>query len=108
VKTLKALGLGLTILTRPQARAVEVTEYQGAAHGYPGFMDGSGKKLADGEFRQWIKDDKLHIVISYKFRDGQFYEESALFWQQPSSCRNSRLGRNCETVSRSANSPSIF
>jgi hypothetical protein len=83
VKTLIAFGLGLTILARPQSKAIEVTEYQGAAHGYPGFMDGNGKKLADGEFRQWIEDDKLHIVISYKFRDGQFYEENALFRQQP-------------------------
>jgi hypothetical protein len=59
--------------------AVEVTEPAGAAHGYPAFMDMNGKKLADGEFRQWMQDDRLHIVITYKFPDGQLFEESALF-----------------------------
>src|SRR5205823_11216388 len=65
------------------ATAVELTEPEGAAHGYPGLCDINGKKLADGEFRQWVQDDRLHIVITYSFPDGQQYEEKALFRQQP-------------------------
>jgi len=34
--------------------AFEVTESAGAAHGYPGLCDINGKKLANGEFRQWV------------------------------------------------------
>jgi hypothetical protein len=63
--------------------AIEVTELQGAAHGYPGWCDISGKKLADGEFRQWMQDDRLHVVITYKFSDGRFFEENDLFRQEP-------------------------
>jgi len=63
--------------------AIEVTEPAGAAHGFPGLCDINGKKLADGEFRQWVEDKRLHIVITYKFPDGQVFEENALFRQHP-------------------------
>ena len=63
--------------------AVELTEPAGAAHGYPGLCDQGGKKLADGEFRQWVQDDGLHIIISYEFSDGHVFEEKALFHQRP-------------------------
>src|SRR5437588_9451814 len=63
--------------------AIEITEPDGAEHGYPGLCDINGKKLADGEFRQWMEDERLHVVITYKFRDGRVWEENALFRQQP-------------------------
>jgi hypothetical protein len=63
--------------------AIEVTEPAGAAHGYPGLCDINGKKLADGEFRQWVEGNRLHIVITYDFDDGQRFEEKALFRQDP-------------------------
>ena len=63
--------------------AIEVTEPAGAAHGFPGLCDINGKKLADGEFRRWVEDKRLHIVITYKFPDGQVFEENALFRQHP-------------------------
>src|SRR5437763_10993831 len=52
------------------AFAIEVTEPAGAAHGYPGLCGINGKKLADGEFRQWVENDHLHVVITYRFPDG--------------------------------------
>jgi hypothetical protein len=63
--------------------AIEVTEPAGAAHGYPGLCDINGKKLANGEFRQWAQDDRLHIIITYDFSDGQRFEEKASFRQRP-------------------------
>jgi len=50
--------------------AIEVTELAGAAHGYPGLCDINGKKVADGEFRQWVEDRHLNVVITYKFPNG--------------------------------------
>ena|SRR5215468_9932987 len=47
--------------------ALKVTEPAAASHGYPGLCDMNGKKLADGEFRQWVEDNRLHAVITYKF-----------------------------------------
>jgi hypothetical protein len=63
--------------------ALEVTEPAGAAHGYPALYNLDGKKLADGEFRQWVEDHLLQIVITYKFPDGGSFEEKARFRQQP-------------------------
>src|SRR6266436_1173000 len=63
--------------------ALEVTEPAGAAHGYPGLCNITGKKLADGEFRQWVESNRLHIVITYKFSAGEVYEEHSQFRQQP-------------------------
>src|SRR5207244_3537384 len=57
------------------ATAIEVNEPAGAEHGYPGLCDINGKKLANGEFRQWLRGDRLNVVISYKFPDGRLFEE---------------------------------
>jgi hypothetical protein len=61
--------------------AVKVTEPAAASHGYPGLCDIKGKKLANGEFRQWVEDNRLHVVITYKFSDGEVYEEHSQFRQ---------------------------
>jgi hypothetical protein len=63
--------------------ALEVTEPAAAAHGYPALYILDGKKLADGEFRQWVEDHLLQIVITYKFPDGGSFEEKARFRQEP-------------------------
>jgi hypothetical protein len=63
-------------------RAIEVNELQGASHGFPAWCDINGKKLANGEFRQWMQDERLHVVITYKFPDGRVFEEKALFRQE--------------------------
>ena len=76
-------GIAAMFLLISTATAIELTEPEGAAHGYPGLCDINGKKRADGEFRQWMQDNRLHIVITYNFPDGQQYEEKALFRQQP-------------------------
>ena len=63
--------------------AIEVTEPAAASHGYPGLCDINGKKLADGEFRQWVENNRLHVVITYKFSAGEVYEEHSQFRQEP-------------------------
>src|SRR5438067_11479521 len=74
--------LGAGVIAAP-VYALKVTEPAAAAHGYPGLCDINGKKLADGEFRQWVESNRLHIVITYKFSAGEVYEEHAQFRQQP-------------------------
>ena len=63
--------------------ALKVTEPAAASHGYPGLCDMNGKKLADGEFRQWLEDNRLHIVITYKFSADEVCEEHSQFRQEP-------------------------
>src|SRR5262249_1490682 len=65
------------------AFALKVTEPAAASHGYPGLCGINGKKLADGEFRQWVENNRLHVVTRYKFSAGEVYEEHAQFRQQP-------------------------
>jgi len=63
--------------------AVEVTEFEGGAHGFPALLDSSGQKLADGDFSQWLEGERLHIRIIYKFKPGERIEERAEFRQKP-------------------------
>jgi hypothetical protein len=63
--------------------ALKVTEPAAASHGYPGLCDMNGKKLANGEFRQWVEDNRLHVVITYKFSADEVYEEDSQFRQIP-------------------------
>ncbi len=77
-----ALLMGAVFLVRP-ALPAEVTEPQGIAHAYPALLDTNGKKLADGEFRQWIENDRLRVKITYEFKDDQHFEENARFRQEP-------------------------
>src|SRR5881392_2182650 len=80
--------------------AIEVTEPAAASHGYPGLCDINGKKLADGEFRQWVENNRLHVVITYKFSAGEVYEEHSQFRQEPEliqekwSWKESKHGRS--------------
>ena len=66
----------------PPVLALKVTEPAAASHGYPGLCDINGKKLADGDFRHWVENDQLHVVITYKFSAGQVYEEHPQFRQE--------------------------
>jgi len=74
---LGAQWLALSVL------AIEVTEPAAASHGYPGLCDLNGKKLADGEFRQWVENNRLHVVITYKFSAGEVYEEHSQCREEP-------------------------
>jgi len=69
-------------LTTP-ARALEPTEFAGPAHGYPAFRDINGNTLGDGEFLQWLEEGRLHIKISYRFKDGRRIEETGVLRQKP-------------------------
>ena len=72
------LVTGCLVVSSP---AIEVTEQAGAAHGYPGLRDSNGRKIADGEFRQWVEDHRLNVVITYRFPNGQSWEEKSRFRQ---------------------------
>jgi hypothetical protein len=80
--------------------ALKVTQPAAAAHGYPGLYDINGKKLAESEFRQWVENNRLHVVITHKFSAGEVYEEHAQFRQQPEliqeqwSWKESKHGRS--------------
>jgi hypothetical protein len=65
------------------AAAVELVELEGSLRGYPAMRDTTGKKLADGDFAQWIENNRLHVQIVYEFGSGRRVEEKAVFRQRP-------------------------
>src|SRR5438874_13600773 len=79
VTVFSILGAGMIVAP---VYALKVTEPAAASHGYPGLCDINGKKLADGEFRQWVENNRLHVVITYKFSAGEVYEEHSQFRQE--------------------------
>src|SRR5881227_101235 len=97
VTVFSILGAGMIVAP---VFGLKVTEPAAAAHGYPALCDINGKKLADGEFRQWVESNRLHIVITYKFSAGEVYEEHSQFRQQPEliqekwSWKESKHGRS--------------
>ncbi|MBI3895293.1 MAG: hypothetical protein HY313_05130 [Acidobacteria bacterium] len=65
------------------AGAAEQQGLEGIARGFPSLLDLSGKKLADGDFAQWIENDRLHIRIHYEFGGGRRIEERAILQLKP-------------------------
>jgi hypothetical protein len=102
--TTSILGILAAVLFARLALAVEITEPQGIAHAYPALLDTNGKKLADGEFRQWIEDDRLRIKITYDFNDGQHSEEKAVFRQKPELIQEKWSWKESKTKKFCANS----
>jgi hypothetical protein len=64
-------------------QALEFPHLEGTARGFPVLRDANGRKLADGDFAQWLERERLHVRISYLFRGGRRIEERAVFRQRP-------------------------
>lgn len=62
---------------------------QGAAHAFPSLRDLNGKKLADGEFMQWLEGGKLHVRTTFHFNSEHEIEEDGVFEQKPELVQNS-------------------
>ena len=66
----------------PQA-ALEPSDREGAAQGFPVLRTLEGVKLADGHFTQRLDDGRLHIRIRYEFGPERWIEERAIVRQEP-------------------------
>jgi hypothetical protein len=58
-------------------------DFEGTAHGFPVLRSSAGKKLADGDFSQWLEGGRLHVRITYDFGRGRRVEEKVVFRQSP-------------------------
>jgi hypothetical protein len=59
------------------------------ARGFPALRDLEGRTLADGDFAQWVEDERLHVRIRYAFQDGRRVEERAAFRHTPTATQES-------------------
>jgi hypothetical protein len=82
-------ALGMAVLTVVPMRAIEWTHYETAVRGYPVMRDASGRRIADGNFVQWIGKDGLHVQITYTSGNGKRMEESIVLRQRPELTQDS-------------------
>jgi len=66
-----------------ESPALHLPQVEGSAHGFPSLCDADGRKQADGEFNQWVENDRLQIRIAYDFGAGHRVEEKARFQPAP-------------------------
>jgi hypothetical protein len=75
--------LGVWILLTAAGSAVEWTHFEGIAHGFPVMRELNGRRIADGDFVQWLEGNRLHVKITYSAGRGRRIEEQAVFRQRP-------------------------
>lgn len=84
IAVLAALALAAT-LTGPIASladpvAVRFTE--GVGRGFPVLRDAKGEKIAQGDLVQVARGDRVENRLTFRFRDGSFYDETVVFSQR--------------------------
>jgi len=83
LKSLPALALGVTVLASAPAfgEPVAVRFTEGITHAFPVLRSASGEKIAQGELLQIPRGDRVENRLTFKFRDGSFYDERVVFSQ---------------------------
>ena len=84
IAVLAALALAATV-TGPVAGLAEpvaVRFTEGIGRGFPVLRDASGEKIAQGDLSQIARGDRVENRLTFRFRDGSLYDETAVFTQQ--------------------------
>jgi hypothetical protein len=63
-------------------QGIQGNQVEAALRAYPVLREVSGRKIADGNFAQWVENDGLHVQIVYT-GDGRKIEETAVLRQRP-------------------------
>ena len=71
----------IVLLASSTGFAVEVTQHEGSAHGFPAVFQIDGQKIANGDFSQSFDGEQLHIRIVYRYETGERIEEKAILRQ---------------------------
>ena len=83
LKALTGLALGVALLGSVPAfgEPVSVRFTEGITHAFPVLRSASGEKIAQGELVQIPRGDRVENRLTFKFRDGSFYDERVVFSQ---------------------------
>jgi hypothetical protein len=64
------------------AESVAVRYPEGVAHGFLVLRTQDGKPIADGDSTQVVQGDRVTSHLSFKFKDGSIYDDTAIFSQR--------------------------
>ena len=84
IAVLAALALG-TMLLAPVAVVAEpvgVRFTEGVGRGFPALRDAQGEKIAQGDLLQIARGDRVENRLTFRFRDGSFYDETVVYSQR--------------------------
>jgi hypothetical protein len=84
LKALTGLALGVSFLSSVPAfgEPVSVRFTEGVTHAFPVLRSASGEKIAQGELVQVPHGDRIENRLTFRFRDGSFYDERVVFSQR--------------------------
>jgi hypothetical protein len=89
MRTARLMAIVLALSTIAPLHGIEWTKLEGEAHRFPVMRDAAtGKPIADGDFKQWIQNGKLHVVISYTAH-ARHIEERVVMSQRPELIQDS-------------------
>lgn len=77
-----ALGLTLGASASVVAEPVSVRFTEGIGRGFPVLRDVRGERIAQGELMQVARGDRVENRLTFRFRDGSFYDETVVFSQR--------------------------
>jgi hypothetical protein len=84
ITALAALVLGVTLSAPVVAVADPITVRfaEGVGRGFPVLRDANGRTIAHGDLIQVPRGDRIENRLTFRFRDGSFYDEMVVFSQR--------------------------
>ena len=77
-----ALGVTLSAPVVAVAEPVSVRFTEGVGRGFPVLRDANGERIAQGDLVQIARGDRVENRLTFRFRDGSFYDETVVFSQR--------------------------
>jgi hypothetical protein len=74
------MSLGASVAAFAEPVAVRFTE--GVSRAFPVLRNAKGEKIAQGDLIQIPRGDRVENRLTFRFRDGSFYDETVVFSQQ--------------------------
>jgi hypothetical protein len=77
-----ALALTFTLSATALAEPVAVRFTEGVGRGFPVLRNANGEKIAQGDLVQVARGDRVENRLTFRFRDGSFYDETVVYSQR--------------------------
>jgi hypothetical protein len=82
IAVLAVLALTSTLSGTALAEPVAVRFTEGVGRGFPVLRNANGEKIAQGDLVQVARGDRVENRLTFRFRDGSFYDETVVYSQR--------------------------